>query len=495
MNVQASRRQWRSMGFSPCSFPQVAVNEQLSRRQWLRQSACGFGQIALMGLMASEVKADRDGVVSGPLAPKPSHFAPQAKRVVFLFMHGGVSHVDSLDPKPRLVELNGQPLPMTKPKFEFAPTGNLLASPWKFQRYGQSGIEVSDLFPQIGSCVDNICVIRSMNGGEQVSHGPALLNINTGSGVFARPSLGAWTLYGLGTENQNLPGFLSLSPSLYHGGTQNYGSAFLPASFQGTRIGDGSTDFKTTKLSHLEPGDDPALQRLQLDLLSKRNRQHLERVGDDPRLEARIASFEMSYRMQAEAPSVMDIGRESAATQALYGVGVEPTDEYARQCLLARRCLEAGVRFVQVNFSYPRNYWDAHGDLRNNHTTNAKKVDQPIAALITDLKSRGMLDDTLVIFGTEFGRTPAAQGTDGRDHHPHAFSIWLAGGGIRGGTTYGQTDEFGYYVQENKVTMPDFHATILHLLGLDHQRLTYRHAGRDYRLTDVQGQVVTDILA
>jgi hypothetical protein len=321
-----------------------------------------------------------------------------------------------------------------------------------------------------------------------------LLNINTGSGVFARPSLGAWTLYGLGTENQNLPGFLSLSPSLYHGGTQNYGSAFLPASFQGTRIGDGSTDFKTTKLSNLEPGDAPTLQRLQLDLLSKRNRQHLSRVGDDPRLEARIASFEMSYRMQAEAPSVMDIGRESVATQSLYGVGVELTDEYARQCLLARRCLEAGVRFVQVNFSYPRNYWDAHGDLRNNHTTNAKKVDQPIAALISDLKLRGMLDDTLVIFGTEFGRTPAAQGTDGRDHHPHAFSVWMAGGGIRGGTTYGQTDEFGYYVHENKVTMPDFHATILHLLGLDHQRLTYRHAGRDYRLTDVHGQVVTGIL-
>ena len=333
-----------------------------------------------------------------------------------------------------------------------------------------------------------------MNGGDQVSHGPALLNINTGSGVFARPSLGAWTLYGLGTENQNLPGFISLSPSLYHGGTQNYGSAFLPASFQGTRIGDGSTNFKEAKLSNLVPGDDPALQRLQLDLLARRNRQHQERVGDDPRLEARIASFEMSFRMQAEAPEVMDIGRESAATQAMYGIGEEPTDEYARQCLLARRCLEAGVRFVQVNFSYPRNYWDAHGDLRNNHTSNAKKVDQPIAALLTDLKSRGLLDDTLVIFGTEFGRTPAAQGTDGRDHHPHAFSVWLAGGGIRGGMTYGKTDEFGYYVAENKVTMPDFHATILHLLGLDHERLTYRHAGRDYRLTDVHGRVVHEVL-
>ena len=226
----------------------------------------------------------------------------------------------------------------------------------------------------------------------------------------------------------------------------------------------------------------------------QRNRQHIAKVGDDPQLEARIASFEMSFRMQAEAPEVMDISRETSETQARYGVNIEPTDEYARQCLLARRCLEAGVRFVQVNFSYPRNYWDAHGDLRNNHTTNAKKVDQPIAALLQDLKQRGLFEDTLVIFGTEFGRTPAAQGTDGRDHHPHAFSVWLAGGGVKGGMTFGQTDEFGYYVQDNKVTMPDFHATILHLLGLNHEHLTYRHAGRDYRLTDVFGNVVKDVL-
>lgn len=459
----------------------------LSRRDWLARSACGFGGLALAGLLADEAAA-------GPLAPKAPHFAPTARRALFLFMHGGVSHVDSFDPKPKLKELNGQPPPITKPKFEFAPTGNLLASPWKFQPYGQSGIEVSELFPHLGQCVDDLCVIRSMNGGDQVSHGPALLNINTGSGVFARPSLGAWTLYGLGTENQNLPGFISLSPSLYHGGTQNYGSAFLPASFQGTRIGDGSTNFKDAKLSNLAPGDDPSLQRLQLNHLARRNRDHQRRVGDDPRLEARIEAFEMGFRMQAEAPQVLDLGRETPATHASYGVGVEPTDEFARQCLLARRCLEAGVRFVQVNFSYPRNYWDAHGDLRNNHSTNAKKVDQPIAALLADLKARGLLHDTLVIFGTEFGRTPAAQGTDGRDHHPHAFSVWMAGGGVRGGMTYGQTDEFGYYVVENKVTLPDFHATILHLLGLDHTRLTYRHAGRDYRLTDVHGQVVQSIL-
>ncbi|HVW01245.1 MAG TPA: DUF1501 domain-containing protein [Planctomycetaceae bacterium] len=465
----------------------------LSRREWLRRSACGFGQVALLGLLGAESRGN--DAPAGPLAPRAPHFEPRAKRVVFLFMHGGVSHVDSFDPKPELTKRNGQPLPFEKPKFEFAPTGNLLASPWKFDRYGASGLEVSELFPKIGSVIDDICVIRSMNGGDQVSHGPALLNLNTGSGVFARPSLGAWTLYGLGTENQNLPGFVSLSPSLYHGGAQNYGSAFLPASFQGTRIGDGSTSFKDARLSNLTPGEDPALQRLQLDLLARRNREHLARTGDDARLEARIAAFEMSYRMQAEAPQVLDLGRETAAMQTAYGVGTEPTDEFARQCLLARRMLEAGVRFVQVNFSYPRNYWDAHGDLRNNHSSNAKKVDQPIAALINDLKSRGLLRDTLVVFGTEFGRTPAAQGTDGRDHHPHAFTMWLAGGGVRGGMAHGQTDEFGYYVAADKVTMPDFHATILHLLGLDHERLTYRHAGRDYRLTDVSGRVIRDILA
>lgn len=466
----------------------------ISRRKLLAQSACGFGNVALLGMLANQARGG-EARSANPLAAKEPHFPAKAKRVVFLFMHGGVSHVDSFDPKPKLTEMNGQPLPIAKPKFEFAPTGNLLASPWKFQRYGKSGIEVSDLFPLIGSCIDDICVIRSLNGGDQVSHGPALLNINTGSGVFARPSMGAWTLYGLGTENDNLPGFISLSPSLYHGGAQNFGSAFLPASFQGTRIGDGSTSFTEAKLSNLAPGDDPSLQRLQLDLLNERNRAALEKIGDDPRLEARIAAFEMSFRMQAEAPVVMDLARETAETHTKYGVGVEPTDEFARQCLLARRCLEAGVRFVQVNFSFPRNYWDAHGDLRNNHTTNAKKVDQPIAALITDLRARGMLDDTLVIFGTEFGRTPAAQGGDGRDHHPHAFSVWMAGGGVRGGMTYGQTDDFGYYVAENKVTMPDFHATILHLLGLDHERLTYRHAGRDYRLTDVHGNVVKEIVA
>ncbi len=467
----------------------------MTRREALSRIACGFGSVALTGLLAEEqVRAASGSSAVNPLAPHAPHFPAKAKRVLFLFMHGGVSHVDTFDPKPKLAQMNGKPLPFAKPKFEFAPTGNLLASPWKFGKHGQSGIEVSELFPHVGKCIDDICVIRSMNGGNQVSHGPALLAMNTGDGTFNRPSLGAWTLYGLGTVNQDLPGFITLSPSLYHGGAQNYGSAFLPASFQGTRIGDGSTPFQKAVLANAVPGDAPDLQRLQLDLLLKQNRDHRDRTGADARMDARIESFEMAFRMQMSAPKVFDLAAESKATLALYGIDEKPTDEFGRQCLLGRRFLESGVRFVQVNYSYPRNYWDAHGDLRNNHTSNAARVDKPIAGLLRDLKARGLLKDTLVIFGTEFGRTPAAQGTDGRDHHPHAFSMWLAGGGVRGGMAFGKTDDFGYYVAENKVTLPDFHATILHLLGLDHTKLTFRHAGRDFRLTDVHGTVVKEVL-
>jgi hypothetical protein len=467
----------------------------LTRRDLLRQAACGFGHVALLGLLGSECGGDAVAPSSPALAPRPPHFAPRATRVIFLFMHGGVSHVDTFDPKPKLAEWNGQPLPFPKPKFEFADTGNLLQSPWQFGRHGASGLAISSLFPHLARCADRLCIIRSMNGGNQVSHGPALLAMNTGEAVFNRPSMGAWALYGLGSANQNLPGFVTLSPSLYHGGAQNFGSAFLPASYQGTRIGDGGTPFQQAKLSNLSPGDDATLQRMQLDLLARRNRAHIERTGPDPRLEARIEAFEMTFRMQMEAPGVLDLSRESKDTLDLYGVGQEPTDEFARQCLLARRLSEHGVRFVQVNFSYPRNYWDAHSDLKNNHSTNAAKTDQPIAALLVDLQRRGLLGETLVIWGTEFGRTPAAQGTNGRDHHPHAFCTWMAGGGVRGGMTYGRTDDFGYYVIENKVTLPDFHATILHLLGLDHTRLTYRHAGRDFRLTDVSGNVLHGIVA
>jgi hypothetical protein len=482
----------------PLPTPHSAFRAQhlvCSRREALSRIACGFGGVALTGLLADEATADGQSAISAHPPHFPAHFPSTAKQVIFLFMHGGVSHVDTFDPKPKLAEMDGQPLPFAKPKFEFAPTGNLLRSPWQFQKYGQCGTEISELFPQLGCLADELCIIRSMNGGNQVSHGPALLTLHTGDGVFNRPSMGAWVLYGLGSENQDLPGFISFSPSVYHGGAQNYGSAFLPASFQGTRIGDGGTPFTGGGISNTTPGDDPALQRVQLDLLRKTNLRHLARRGHDARLEARIEAFEMTFRMQMEAPKVMDLAGETQATMALYGIGEDPTDEFGRQCLLARRFAERGVRFVEVNFAYPRNYWDAHGDLKNNHSTNARRVDKPIAGLLTDLKRRGLLDETLVVFGTEFGRTPASQGTDGRDHHPHAFSMWLAGGGVKGGMTYGATDEFGYYVVENKVTIPDFHATILHLLGLDHTRLTYRHAGRDFRLTDVRGEVVRKIIS
>jgi len=459
------------------------LKNSLSRREMLGHMACGFGGLALAGLEAEGTPV------------KQPHFPARAKRVIFLFLHGGVSHVDSFDPKPELTRRHGQPVPFKKPDFEFAATGNLLKSPWSFKKYGQCGTEVSELFPRIGECMDDIAVVRSITNGNQVSHGPAALALHTGDGVFARPSVGAWTLYGLGTENQNLPGFIALSPSTYHGGVQNFGSAFLPAAYQGMRIGDGQTSFTDAKIPNLTAAQPRVRQRRLLDFLNSQNRAHSARSANDSRLDARIESFELAFRMQMAAPQVFSLEGESKATQTLYGIGNDTTDEFGRQCLLARRLAEAGVRFIQVNHSYPRNYWDAHGGLKENHSSNAKKVDQPIAGLLRDLKSRGMLDETLVVFGTEFGRTPAAQGSNGRDHHPHAFTLWLAGGGIKGGTVHGETDDFGYYVARNEVNMHDLHATILHLLGLDHERLTYNYAGRDFRLTDVSGHVVKEILA
>ena len=461
---------------------------QIPRRQALRNVACGFGHTALAGMLARETLADQRRY-----APQ-THFTPRARRVIFLFMHGGVSHVDSFDPKPALDKYHGQPSPIKKPEFSFAPTGTIFRSPWTFKPYGESGIPVSDLFPEIGRVIDEIAVIRT-TVGNQVAHGGASLMLHTGDGVAIRPSMGAWTLYGLGTENDNLPGFVTLSPTTYHGAAQNYGNAFLPAMYQGTAIGDGNTAPRSATFKNLQPAEtQPALQRLQLDLLKKNNRQHLESRQADARLQARIEAYELSFRMQMTAPQVLDTNLETAATKRLYGIGNNTTDDFGYQCLLARRMSEAGVRYVQVNHSHPRNYWDAHGGLAGNHGALAPKVDKPIAGLIRDLKQRGLLEETLVIWGTEFGRTPAAQGNDGRDHHPHAFSIWMAGGGVRGGTIYGKTDELGYYPIVDPCPIRNVHATMLHLLGLDHQRLTYRYSGRDFRLTDVEGEVLTDIL-
>ena len=470
--------------------------QPVSRRELLRQSACGFGYLAFLGLTAQSSLARGAGGVDGnPLAARAPHFAPKAKRVIFLFMHGGVSSIDTFDPKPDLEKWHGHPPPPSvKPEVAFAETGSLMKSPWEFKKYGRSGIEVSSLFPNVASCVDDICVIRSMHS-DLVSHGGANLQLHTGDGVFIRPSMGAWVLYGLGTENENLPGFITLSPTFYHGGGQNYGSAFLPAAYQGTRIGDGYTRATDLKIDNLRAGDPQ--QRRQLDLLERRNRRQLAEIGHDARLEARIQSYELAFRMQMEAPQVMDISEESQDTLDLYGIGVEPTDDFGRQCLLGRRFSEAGVRFVQVSHSLP-NYWDQHSSLYRKHSQNARKVDKPIAGLLKDLKRRSMLEETLVIWGTEFGRSPAVQGEigvkAGRDHNNYGFSIWMAGGGVRPGMTYGATDEFGWHAVENRVHIRDFHATVLHLLGLDHTQLTYRHGGRDFRLTDVGGEVQKAIL-
>jgi hypothetical protein len=464
-----------------------------TRRDLLRVSANGFGLLALTDLLAASSGADIPSSTKphNPLAPRKPHIKARAKRVIFLFMHGGPSQVDTFDPKPMLEKYNGKPYPGQKPRVQFASTGNLLQSPWKFRPGGESGIQVSDLFPEVRKRADDLCVIRSIHA-DNSAHGGALLQLHTGSDTFVRPSVGSWVTYGLGSENQNLPGFITLCPTLGHGGVQNWSSAFLPAAFGGTPIGHSGIPAKNAAIRDIKPASSSELQRMQLDLLQQMNRDHLASTGPDATLEGRINAYELAFRMQAEAPAVMDLSRESLKTRENYGIGAGPTDNFGRQCLTARRLAEAGVRFIQCTHSYK---WDQHGNLKNDHTKNALEVDKPIAALLADLKQRGLLEDTLVWWGGEFGRTPTAQGGDGRDHNPHAFSMWLAGGGVKGGTVHGSTDDFGYYAQENKVHMHDLHATILALLGLEHERLTFRHAGRDFRLTDVSGQVVQEVLA
>ena len=459
-----------------------------TRRKMLQNCSVGFGALAMAALFGQD--ADASGVAS-PLAPRLPHFPASAKRVIFLFMHGGPSQVDTFDPKPLLTRDNGKPYPGEKPRVQFAQTGGLLKSPWAFKHYGQSGIEVSDLFPNVGSCVDDMCVIRSIHGSN-TAHGGALLELHTGSDTQIRPSMGSWLTYGLGTENQNLPGFITICPSLGHGGVQNWSSAFLPAPYQGTPIGNASIPAAKAAINYItNPEVSKTLQRLQLDTLQQLNKEQLKHFGVDPQLEGRIQSFELAFRMQTEAPELMDISTESKATRELYGIDHSPTDNFGRQCLLARRFCEKGVRFVQVSHSYK---WDQHGDLKNGHTNNAKEVDQPIAGLLKDLKARGLLKDTLVLWGGEFGRTPTAQGGDGRDHNPHGYTMWMAGAGVKPGFVYGATDDYGYYAVQDKMHLHDLHATILHLLGLDHKKLTYRYGGRDYRLTDVYGEVAKGML-
>lgn len=463
-------------------FPSLPI----SRRALLQSTAAGFGGMALAALLGESAQA-----ADNPLAPKEPHFAAKAKRVIFLFMHGGPSHVDTFDYKPLLFRDDGKPLPFAKPRIVSSPTDNLLASPWKFQQYGQSGTWVSELFPNVAKCVDDLCMINSMHGSNS-RHGGALLELHTGSDTFIRPSMGSWVTYGLGTENQDLPGFVTVCPSLSHGGANNWGSAFLPAAYQGTPLGSAGIAADQVAIPFIQSQSPRQVQRAELDLLAQMNRERLQEAGPDAGLEGRIESFELAFRMQAAAPELQDISGETEETLKLYGLDNPTTKNFGRQCLMARRFAERGVRFIQVSHSYK---WDQHGDLKRDHSRNASEVDLPIAGLLQDLKRRDLLKDTLVLWGGEFGRTPAGQGRDGRDHHPHAFSMWMAGGGVKSGITYGKTDDYGYYAVENKVHFHDLHATMLHLLGLDHKRLTYRYAGRDFRLTDVKGEVVKEIMA
>lgn len=482
-----------------------------TRRELLRSSAIGFGQLAFASLLHQVAAADdvgqlevgskaelvlRSGSTRGQgLVARGPHHTPRAKRVVFLFMKGGPSHVDTFDPKPLLDRDHGKPLPFPLPRVTFAKQGNLLRSPWKFKQHGESGLPVSSLFPNVAKHVDELCVLRSVHGTNP-AHGGALLKLHTGSDQFVRPSMGSWVTYGLGTDNENLPTFVTICPTLAHGGVNNWGAAFLPADCQGTPIGNASISSTNATVKHISNSQlSKEAQRKQLDFIAMLNGKHLEQYPDESMLESRLNSFELAFRMQRSMPEIQSLNAETQATQHLYGIDDPLTEDFGRQCLMARRLLERGVRFVQVTHSDSEVQWDQHSNLYHGHTKNSAEVDKPIAGFLADLKQRGLLEDTLVLWGGEFGRTPTAQGTNGRDHNPHGFTMWMAGGGVKGGYAYGATDDYGYYATENKMHVHDLHATLLHLMGLDHERLTFRHAGRDFRLTDVAGRVATDILA
>jgi hypothetical protein len=456
------------------------IHSLLSRRSLLKSSVAGFGYLAFAGV--SSLAAAKNN----PLAPKPPHFKARAKRVIFLCMEGAPSHVDTFDYKPRLSKEDGKPLPNAR-----AASARLMASPWKFKRYGQCGHWISELFPEVATCADDLCVLRGMQI-DVPAHPQAYAQMHTGSFQFKRPSMGAWTLYGLGSENDNLPGFITISPPAKLGGPANFGSSFLPAVYQGTPIGTPNRPIASASVSNIRnPKQTAPAQRLQLDFIQALNRQDLERDAHNPGIDGAIESFELAFRMQGELPKLMDLAGESKATQTLYGIGETATENFGRECLLARRCVEAGVRFVEV--THPA--WDHHTNLQQDLPRNCVAVDKPIAGLLKDLKSRGLLKDTLVIWGGEFGRTPYAQNGNGRDHNHKGYTMWLAGGGVKAGLAYGKTDDYGYQAIENPIHIHDWHATILHFLGLDHEKLTFRYAGRDMRLTDVKGNVVRDILS
>ncbi len=468
------------------------LSPPLSRREMLIRSANGFGAVALATLLG-EGPATAAGVVD-PLATKAPHFPAKAKSVIFLFMDGGPSQMDTFDPKPRLDREHGRPIQMKVQPTQFNNVGGVLRSPWKFRPYGESGIPVSDLFPKVGECVDDLAIIRSMVSNSS-EHTAANYFMHTGSLLQGRPSHGAWATYGLGSFCKNLPGFVVLNGGLIPpGGVDCFTNGFLPASYQGSVFKAG--DVPIANLAPIEAHPDARGRKLAL--LRALDRDVAERVGPNDAMEASIANDELAFGMQTAVPELMAIAGESAATRELYGLNAPfaPTQIFGKQCLVARRLVERGVRFVEVLCpAVGGDRWDQHSDLKNGHENNARAVDVPIAGLLKDLKARGLLDETLVIWGGEFGRTPMAQGSDGRDHNPFGFTMWLAGGGVKGGTIHGATDDYGYHAVQDKVEVHDLHATMLHLLGMDHKRLTFRFGGRDMRLTDVHGEVVKSILA
>ncbi len=471
----------------------------LSRREMLARSANGFGALALAALSGNTAYGWTPGESSvdaksglNPFAPRAPHFAAKAKSVIFLFMDGGPSQVDTFDPKPRLAREHGQPIKMKVQPTQFDNVGKVLQCPWTFRQYGQSGIPVSDLFPHVATCVDDLAIVRSMVANFS-EHTTANYFIHSGHGQQGRPSMGAWATYGLGSACQDLPGFIVLNSGMIPpGGWDCFKSGFLPATHQGSSFQPG--DSPVADLSSSETGANGQQQKL--NLMRALDRRAIERQGADDKLESAIANYELAFRMQTAVPDLMDLRSESEATRRMYGLDDPATELFGRECLIARRLVERGVRFVELlcqNLGHDR--WDQHSNLLKGHADNARATDKPVAGLLKDLKSRGLLDETLVIWGGEFGRTPMAQGVDGRDHNPFGFTMWLAGGGIKGGTIHGATDDYGYYAVEDKVEVHDLHATMLYLLGIDHKRLTYRFGGRDMRLTDVHGEVIHGILA
>src|SRR4051812_16535016 len=462
----------------------IYTPSQFSRRRMIRSLVSG--SIILPGIFSQLLAAERSpsNDDEGPLAPRSPHFPAKAKRVIFLYMTGGASHVDTFDPKPKLIASHAKDVDGRQPAGP-----KYLAPLWGFKPGGKCGTEVSDLFPHVRECMDDICLIRSMHG-DAGDHFQATLGVHTGSVTVKRPSIGSWVSYGLGTENQNLPSFVVLAPDLPYAGSQVWSADFLPACHQGTRVFSGAEPI--ADLNRRSPS--VKIQEQELGLLDRFNRKHQQNRGTDSILSARIKSFETAFGMQQMMPDVLDLSKETDATLDLYGLERGSTKGFAWQCLVARRLVERGVRFVELIDTGSSNNWDSHSDMHA-HEPLARNVDRPIAGLLRDLKSRGMLEDTLVVWTTEFGRTPTTDGPTGRSHHNACFSSWLAGAGVRGGMAYGRTDDMGAEVAENPVHVHDFHATILHLLGFDHEKLTFRHAGRDFRLTDVAGRIVTDLLA